>query len=64
MSQRGYSKRSVNGKQRERKRFQNDVQLALCREELVELMQDSLSSFATEMGLRISTKGWRRRLQS
>lgn len=56
MSQRGYSKRSVNGKQRERKRFREDVQLPLCREELVELMQDSLSSFATEMGLRIAAK--------
>jgi hypothetical protein len=64
MSQRGYSKRSVNGKQRERTRFQKDVQLPLCPEELVELMQDSLSSFATEMGLRISTKGWRRRFPS
>jgi transposase-like protein len=30
--------------------------LPLCREELVELMQDSLASFATEMGLRIATK--------
>jgi transposase-like protein len=33
-----------------------DVQLPLCREELVELMQDSLASFATEMGLRVAAK--------
>jgi transposase-like protein len=32
------------------------VQLPLCREELVQLMQDSLASFATEMGLRIAAK--------
>jgi transposase-like protein len=30
------------------------VQLPLCREELMAMMQDSLASFATEMGLRIA----------
>jgi transposase-like protein len=33
-----------------------DIQLPLCREELVELMQDSLASFATEMGLRVAAR--------
>jgi transposase-like protein len=32
------------------------VQLPLCREELVAMMQESLASFATEMGLRIATR--------
>ncbi len=32
-----------------------EIQLVLNREELVALMQDSLTSFATEMGLRVAT---------
>jgi transposase-like protein len=63
MSRRGYSNRSGQGKsptgrggQRDAKRRAADVQLPLCREELVELMQESLSSFATEMGLRIAAR--------
>jgi transposase-like protein len=44
------------GKQREATRSAKDIQLPLCREELVALMQDSLSSFATEMGLRIASR--------
>ena len=56
MSRRGYTKRASQGKRRAAKRQAADVQLPLCREELVELMQDSLSSFATEMGLRIATQ--------
>ncbi|MEX2309191.1 MAG: hypothetical protein WD738_16445 [Pirellulales bacterium] len=32
------------------------VQLPLCREELMAMMQDSLESFAAEMGLRIAAK--------
>ncbi len=54
MSRRGYSNRACQGKHREAQRRTADVQLPLCREELVELMQDSLSRFATEMGLRIA----------
>lgn len=56
MSRRGYSKGSSQGKPHERGPQHPAVQLPLCREELVELMQDSLSSFATEMGLRIAAK--------
>ena len=56
MSGRGFSKSSRQGKQRDAKRPAADVQLPLCREELMELMQDSLSSFATEMGLRIAAQ--------
>jgi transposase-like protein len=56
MSRRDYSKRSCSGKQREAKRLVEDVQLPLCREELLALMQDSLCSFATEMGLRIASQ--------
>jgi len=32
-----------------------EVQLVLDREELVAMMQDSLTSFATEMGLKVAT---------
>jgi putative transposase len=56
MSRRSYQKRTRGRKQREGKRLDLEVQLPLCREELVELMQDSLASFATEMGLRIAAK--------
>jgi putative transposase len=34
---------------------QKEVQLVLDREELVAMMQDSLTSFATEMGLKVAT---------
>ncbi len=33
----------------------SEVQLVLDREELVAMMQDSLTSFATEMGLKVAT---------
>lgn len=57
MSRRSYQKRARGGKQRSRSTARmGDVQLPLCREELVELMQDSLASFATEMGLRVAAK--------
>jgi hypothetical protein len=56
MSRRDYSKRSVQSKQREGKLANLDVQLPLGREELVAMMQDSLASFATEMGLRVAAK--------
>jgi hypothetical protein len=36
--------------------LRRDVPLPLCREELVALMQESLASFATEMGLRIASQ--------
>jgi putative transposase len=56
MSRRGYSKSSVQGKQPERRPRNHEVQLPLCRDELTALMQDSLSSFATETGLRIAVQ--------
>jgi putative transposase len=56
MSRRGYSKGSVQGKQPERRPRNHEVQLPLCGEELTALLQDSLSSFATEMGLRIAVQ--------
>ena len=56
MSRRSYQKRSCGRKQREGKPPDLEVQLPLCREELMALMQDSLASFATEMGLRIAGK--------
>ena len=56
MSRKGYTKRSRPGKEREAAGLTSDVPLPLCREELVALMQESLSSFATEMGLRIAAQ--------
>ena len=59
MSRRSYQKNPKYGKQRERRtseRTDAAIQLPLCREELMALMQDSLASFATEMGLRIASK--------
>ncbi|MFZ5506542.1 MAG: IS256 family transposase, partial [Pseudomonadota bacterium] len=56
MSRRSYPKGSSQGKQRKSRRKASEVQLPLCRQELVALMQDSLSSFATEMGLRIASQ--------
>ena len=56
MSRRSYQKKSCGRKQREAKRLAEAVQLPLCREELMALMQDSLSSFATEMGLRMAVQ--------
>lgn len=56
MSRRGYSKGSSRGKRPDSGRGNQEVQLLLCREDLVALMQDSLSSFATEMGLRIAAQ--------
>jgi len=56
MSRKGYTKRSRPGKEREAAGLTADVPLPLCREELVALMQESLSSFATEMGLRIAAQ--------
>lgn len=57
MSRRSYQKSTKQGKQREarrRRRAGVAIQLPLCREELMAMMQDSLASFATEMGLRIA----------
>lgn len=56
MSRRSYQKRTRRGKQREEKRLDLEVQLPLCRDELVAMMQDSLASFATEMGLRVAAR--------
>ena len=59
MSRRSYQKNTKSGKQRERRtreRTDAAIQLPLCREQLMALMQDSLASFATEMGLRIASK--------
>jgi transposase-like protein len=59
MSRRSYQKNTKYSKQRERRtreRTDAAIQLPLCREELMALMQDSLASFATEMGLRIASK--------
>src|SRR3989304_213752 len=56
MSRRSYQKTRRRGKQREGKRPDLEVQLPLCREEIVAMMQDSLASFATEMGLQIAVK--------
>lgn len=56
MSRRSYQKQSRGRKQREARRPNGEVQLPLCREELVELMQDSLARFATEMGLRVAAR--------
>jgi transposase-like protein len=56
MSRRSYQKKSRGRKQREARRPESEVQLPLCREELVAMMQDSLASFATEMGLRVAAK--------
>lgn len=56
MSRRSYQKKSRGRKQREGKLPNVDVQLPLCREELVAMMQNSLASFATEMGLRVAAK--------
>jgi hypothetical protein len=61
MSRRSYQKQQGGNKSQRRERPRKaeaspDVQLPLCREELVELMQDSLASFATEMGLRVAAK--------
>jgi len=56
-----YSRRGSVRKasQKERRKRQADkageVQLVLDREELVAMMQDSLTSFATEMGLKVAT---------
>jgi putative transposase len=55
MCPKGYSKGSARRKQQKRQEL-GEVQLPLCREELVALMQESLSSFATEMGLRIAAR--------
>ena len=58
---RKYSRRGGVRKasQKERRKRQADkageVQLVLDREELVAMMQDSLTSFATEMGLKVAT---------
>lgn len=57
----GYTKRGSVGKasRKERRSRQTGrnptVQLVLDREELVAMMQDSLTSFATEMGLKVAT---------
>ena len=57
----GYTKRRSVGKaprkQRQRTQAGKDrtVQLVLDREELVTMMQDSLTSFATEMGLKVAS---------
>jgi hypothetical protein len=56
MSRRSYQKRIRRGKQREAGPASPEVQLPLYREELVGMMQDSLASFATEMGLRVAAK--------
>jgi putative transposase len=56
MSRRSYQKKSCGRKQRDEKPLESEVQLPLCREELVAMMQDSLASFATEMGLRVAAK--------
>ncbi len=56
MCRRSYQKRTKQDKQPERHGASADVQLPLCREELMALMQDSLSSFATEMGLRVAVQ--------
>src|SRR5512136_384607 len=58
---RKYSRRGSVRKasQKERRTGQaekaGEVQLVLDREELVAMMQDSLTSFATEMGLKVAT---------
>jgi hypothetical protein len=51
-----YSKVLSPFQRRELKRRLEEVQLPLCREVLVALMQQALSSFATEMGLRIAAR--------
>lgn len=56
MPRRSYQKRARVGKDSRSRRGTADVQVPLCREDLVALMQDSLSSFATEMGLRIAAR--------
>lgn len=59
MRRTGYSKTRSRGKPAKKsKRSQPaaEVQLPLDREELARLMQDSLASFATEMGLRIAVR--------
>lgn len=59
MSRRSYQKSTRRGKQHKRTRGRRPdvaVQLSLCHEELMAMMQDSLESFATEMGLRIAAK--------
>jgi len=55
-----YTKRGsvgkASGKQRRKRQAGENrtVQLVLDREELVAMMQDSLTSFATEMGLKVA----------
>jgi putative transposase len=59
MSRRSYQKNTRRGKQHKRSRGRRPdvaVQLPLCHEELMAMMQNSLESFATEMGLRIAGK--------
>ena len=55
-SKRG-SVRKASRKEREKRQAEKtgEVQLVLDREELVAMMQDSLSSFAAEMGLKVAT---------
>jgi len=55
-SRRG-SVRKASRKERRKRQAEKagEVQLVLDREELVVMMQDSLTSFATEMGLRVAT---------
>ena len=56
-----YTKRGSVGKafRKQRRKAQagreRTVQLVLDREELVTMMQDSLTSFATEMGLKVAS---------
>lgn len=56
MYRRSYQKKSRGRKQHEGSQPESEVQLPLCREELVAMMQDSLASFATEMGLRVAAR--------
>ena len=61
MSRRSYSKpvasrKHHQGRQPRKVAPQADrsVQLPLCRDELVAMMQNSLATFATELGLRLA----------
>jgi putative transposase len=55
-SRRGSVRKPSRKERRERQAQKaGEVQLVLDREELVAMMQDSLTSFATEMGLRVAT---------
>lgn len=49
--------RKASGKERRKRQAEKagEVQLVLDREELVAMMQDSLTRFATEMGLKVAT---------